>query len=210
MEPRTPEESAGAAKAALRARLLRARDERDPRTRAAEDAALVARALSWVDGLAGARGRPLTLAAHAPAGTEPAAAADLVAALAGSAAVARLLLPVCPPGPPAALRWARFDGRLTRGRFGLAEPAGPALGPAALGAADAALLPGLAADREGMRLGRGAGYYDRSLAGFAGATAVLLHPPELLAAVPHDRHDRPVGAILTAAGTVRTPAASKG
>ncbi|MDO5731109.1 5-formyltetrahydrofolate cyclo-ligase [Corynebacterium sphenisci] len=210
MEPRTPEDSAGAAKAALRARLLRARGRRDPRTRAAEDAALVARALSWVDALAEARGRPLTLAAHAPAGTEPAATADLVAALAGAGAVARLLLPVCPPGPPAALHWARFDGRLTRGRFGLAEPAGPAQGPAALAGADAALLPGLAADRAGMRLGRGAGYYDRSLAVFAGATAVLLHPPELLAAVPHDRHDRPVGVILTAAGAVRTAGASKG
>ncbi|WP_448852072.1 5-formyltetrahydrofolate cyclo-ligase [Corynebacterium sp. 335C] len=207
-------------KSDLRARLLAARPGAGDV--AARDARLMRHAAGWVRGVAAARGSassrddaPIVVAAHVPAGSEPGAAADLPAALLGALDDAaggggapgaeprvRLLLPVCPPGPPAALRWGWFTGSLRPGRFGLPEPDGEVLGPEALGLADAIVLPGVAADRRGMRMGRGAGYYDRSLE-FArpdAPTAVLLHPGEVVDEVPADAHDRPVGALITCDG----------
>jgi 5-formyltetrahydrofolate cyclo-ligase len=63
------------------------------------------------------------------------------------------------------------------------------------------LVPGLAADRQGRRLGRGAGYYDRTLPLAAPATplVVVLYDEELLAEVPVGPHDRSVTAAITPA-----------
>ena len=115
----------------------------------------------------------------------------------------RLLLPVCPPGPPTALDWAEYTGELAPGKYGLPEPVGPLLGAGVIARAGVILVPGLAGDVAGMRMGRGAGYYDRSLAHATGRTALLLHPGEVLDAVPHDAHDLPVDAVLTADGQAR-------
>ena len=115
----------------------------------------------------------------------------------------RLLLPVCPPGSPAALHWAEYSdgstrGSLAPGKYGLPEPVGPRLAPEAIADAAVVIVPGVAADRTGMRMGRGAGYYDRSLAHATGAIAAILHPNEVVDAVPHDAHDLPVDAVITA------------
>src|SRR5689334_14428971 len=61
--------------------------------------------------------------------------------------------------------WARFDGpdALAAGPFGLWEPTGRRLGPGAVQHARLVLLPALAADRHGVRLGQGGGFYDRTL-----------------------------------------------
>ncbi len=69
----------------------------------------------------------------------------------------------------------------------------------ALAGVDAVLAPGLAVDRRGIRLGRGAGYYDRALAAVTGIpVAVLLHDGELVDdELPAEPHDRSVTAVVT-------------
>ncbi|NEC18679.1 5-formyltetrahydrofolate cyclo-ligase, partial [Streptomyces parvus] len=70
------------------------------------------------------------------------------------------------------------------------------------------LLPGLAVDGAGMRLGRGGGSYDRVLARLTAAGAhpslvVLLYENEVVARVPAEPHDHPVDAVITPAGARR-------
>jgi 5-formyltetrahydrofolate cyclo-ligase len=179
------------AKAVLRERLLARR-----RALSAEEgraaAAVIAETL--VQALAGVR----TLAAFVPDPTEP-GHGRLPADLARLGA--RVLLPVIPP-VGRELDWAVDTGHLGPGRFGLLEPVGPRLGPGALGAADVVVVPALAVDRAGIRLGRGGGYYDTSLV-HARPDAVLvalLFDGERVEELPAEAHDRPVTAVVTPSG----------
>lgn len=157
----------------------------------AERAAVLASAAAE---LAAAAGGPVC--AYLPMGSEP-GSPELVDALA--AAGHEVLLPVVParPGP---LDWARYDGPggLGAGPLGLREPAGRRLGPAAVARARLVLVPALAADRTGVRLGRGAGYYDRTLplATPGVALVVVLYDEELVPELPAEPHDRRVTAAL--------------
>ncbi len=99
------------------------------------------------------------------------------------------------------LDWATYRGPtslLSAGR-GLLEPAGERLGRDALATADVVLVPGLAVDRTGMRLGRGGGSYDRALARVPVGTPVitLLYDEEFLDAVPGGSQDRRVSGVAT-------------
>ena len=80
---------------------------------------------------------------------------------------ARVLLPVTrtgDDGQPLPLLWGEYvPGALVSGRFDLLEPAEPVLGSETVGLTSVVLVPALAVDRRGVRLGRGGGYYDRSL-----------------------------------------------
>ena len=99
-------------------------------------------------------------------------------------------------------------GVLVRGAFGVGEPdvAWPVVDP---GAIDLALVPGLAFDARGGRLGQGGGYYDRLLAGLApGAPGAprsigLAWAFQLVPEVPSEAHDIRVDAVLTEEGWVR-------
>ncbi|MGW3359530.1 5-formyltetrahydrofolate cyclo-ligase [Streptomyces bungoensis] len=173
--------------------------------RAAGDA-LAGRALGLPE-LAGAR----TVAAYVSVGGEPGTGALLDALRARGI---RVLLPALLPDND--LDWGEYTGRdcLARvqhgGRMALFEPSGERLGPAAVTAADAVLLPGLAVDARGMRLGRGGGSYDRVLArleraGVRPALVVLLYDTEVVARVPVEAHDRPVDAVVTPSGVRRFP-----
>ena len=62
------------------------------------------------------------------------------------------------------------------------------------------LVPGLAFDRSGGRLGRGGGYYDRWLAGFSGVTAALCRDGLLMDAIPRLSHDLAVDLVITETG----------
>lgn len=117
-----------------------------------------------------------------------------------------VLLPVLLPDHD--LDWAVDDGDLAPAALGLLEPTGPRLGVDSVCEVDAVLLPGLAVGRDGMRLGRGGGSYDRVLARVAAAPSAihlitLLHRTELLDHVPVEEHDRPVHAVVTPDGAIR-------
>jgi 5-formyltetrahydrofolate cyclo-ligase len=79
---------------------------------------------------------------------------------------------------------------------------GAALGRSAIGEADAVLVPALAVARDGTRLGRGGGSYDRALrrARSGTPTAALLHTGEFVESLPRQAWDEPVTAIVTPAG----------
>jgi len=131
-----------------------------------------------------ARGR---VAAYASVGTEPGTAA-LLAALDG------VLLPVLLPGGE--LDWAVYDGTLLPGPRGTLEPAGARLGPDAVAGCAVVVVPALAVDRAGVRLGRGGGSYDRALARTGAYVVAALHSGELVGSLPVEPHDRSVHAVV--------------
>jgi 5-formyltetrahydrofolate cyclo-ligase len=181
----------GAAKAALRARHLARRRARPQADRVA-DADAVAAAL--LRGLAGTR----TLAAYVPDPEEP-GHGRLPAAF--TQLGARVLLPVV-PAEGVELGWAVDTGRLAPGRFGLLEPVSHRLGATAVGTADVVVVPALAVSRDGVRLGRGGGYYDRALRHVRpGAVLVaVVFDDELLDELPAEPHDVRVTAVVTPSG----------
>lgn len=90
------------------------------------------------------------------------------------------------------MEWVRITGlgELRPAAYGIREPAdGPVLDPSTLPRNALALVPCLAADRQGVRLGRGGGYYDRFLAQYKGRR-LLVCPAALLAdELPRDPWD---------------------
>ena len=141
-----------------------------------------------------------TIAAYVSIGTEPGTSA-LIDALREQGK--RVLLPLLQPDND--LDWAVHTGDLIPARRGLLEPGGPTVGPEAIAWADVVLLPGLAVDRLGMRLGRGGGSYDRVLGRIplGTPTIVLLYDGEILDRVPAEPHDRRVTHAVTPSGMVR-------
>lgn len=182
--------------------MITARRALSPAARAAATAALAVH----LRGLAAGADGPV--ACYLPIGTEPGGAGGGAPALPDAllAAGHEVLAPVV-PGAPGPLDWTRYrgPGDLAAGPLGLVEPAGPRLGPAALGRAALVVVPALAVDRHGRRLGRGGGYYDRTLplAAPGALLAVPLHDGELLDAVPAGAHDVAVhAAVLPGDGVV--------
>ncbi len=186
-----PAEAPAVVKDELRDFLLARRRARPAAERAAAADAVASALLSGLDGVR-------TLAAFVPDPDEP-GTGRLPAAY--TELGARILLPVIPP-TGRTLDWAAYTGELETGRFGLQHPVGPRQGPTAIGDADAVVVPALAVDHFGFRLGRGGGYYDRALV-HARPDAVLVtvvFDEERLAELPREIHDRPVGAVVTPSG----------
>ncbi|WP_249666270.1 5-formyltetrahydrofolate cyclo-ligase [Nocardioides faecalis] len=185
------------AKVALRDQLLTAR-----RRRPLSEVGAAARAIAAV--LAGTEEvrRAATVACYVSVGSEPGTTA-LLDRLADAGK--RVLLPVLRRDND--LDWALYAGQssLAPAGRGLLEPVGPTLGVDAVAGADVVLVPGLAVSRDGMRLGRGGGSYDRALSRVPVGTftCVLLYDDEVLDAVPAEPHDRPVSAAATPGGLLR-------
>ena len=106
----------------------------------------------------------------------------------------RVLLPVArsDDGAPQPMRWGIYrTGGLVPARLGLQEPQQPWLPAEAVAEAAVVLVPALAVDRTGTRLGRGAGFYDRTLP-LAAPTARLVavvRDDELVDELPAEPHD---------------------
>jgi len=90
-----------------------------------------------------------------------------------------------------------FDD-LRPGRYGVPEP--PETAVTGLDAGDVIVVPGLAFDRRGFRLGRGGGYYDRTFPPGESRQPFLIgatFSDRILESLPHDSHDRAMDAIVT-------------
>jgi len=105
-------------------------------------------------------------------------------------------------GPDVLLPVVRADGDLDWVRAG--EP-DRLLGTGAVADSDVVLVPALAVDRRGVRLGRGGGSYDRALGRATGLVVALLHEGELWDALPAEPHDVAVHAVATPGGVLRLP-----
>jgi 5-formyltetrahydrofolate cyclo-ligase len=200
---------AALAKARLRAHVLARRGELTA-PELATAARLLADTVLGAPEVAAAR----CVAAYVSVGAEP-GTRHLLDALAerGTLVLAPVLL------ADGDLDWADYTGAgdLVPAPHGLLEPPGPRLGVDAITRADVVLVPALAVDHAGRRLGRGGGSYDRALArvvrqrGSSTARIVccaLLHDGELLAPgddVPAEPHDIGVGAVAMPSGYLRLP-----
>jgi 5-formyltetrahydrofolate cyclo-ligase len=118
------------------------------------------------------------------------------------AAGKRVLLPVVLADRD--LEFREYDGALVTGRLGMPCPP-PAAPQVPLAEAAVVVVPALACDRRGHRLGRGGGSYDRALPRVApdALTVALIHPEELWRSVPVDPHDQPVRSVLAGTTFVR-------
>ena len=110
-----------------------------------------------------------------------------------------ILLPATPPrGQPLSFRTWQPGAAMIRERFGTFRPDG------APGVPDLLLVPLLAFDRQGHRLGYGGGYYDRTLASLPGRPAIgCAFAAQELDAVPVGEYDAPLAAIATERGLLR-------
>lgn len=146
-----------------------------------------------------------TVCAYVPVGSEPGSLGMLDGLL---DAGCRVLLPVVTGASP--LQWAAYDGRssLREARYGLLEPTGEQQGTDAVRAASVVLVPALAVDRRGIRLGRGAGHYDRSLPMAApdAELVAVVRDAELVDELPGEPHDvRMTSALTPERGVTRLP-----
>lgn len=189
-------------KSALRARIGAVRDALSTAERAAKSAAIVQRLSNW-DVFA----RAQTVFAFVSTRSEVDTAGIIAAALAQGKTVG---------APRTLLAQRRLEFRrlldpaegLVPGPFGIAEPGAdaPVLGPAA---AELILVPGLAFDARGYRVGYGGGFYDRLL-GDPALKAVAVgvgFEEQMIQRAPATERDRPVDWIVTDQGLMACGAA---
>jgi 5-formyltetrahydrofolate cyclo-ligase len=101
----------------------------------------------------------------------------------------------------------RYDpDKLILHKFGMLEPAPdcPVISPEEI---DLALVPGLAFDRQGWRLGYGGGFYDRFLSLYSGSFAGITYQALLWDEVPHAAYDIQMPVVITETGSLQTTAA---
>lgn len=181
-------------KAELRASILARRRGRTDQERT-EVAHAIAQHL-----LGAAISRTDTVATYLSMDSEP-GTAPLIAGLLHRGT--RVLVPVVQPGHE--LHWVAYDpaARTSSSPLGMLEPEGEHLRADALASAGLVVVPALAVDHRGTRLGRGAGYFDRALAHVTAPVCALLYSDELIDHVPAQIHDHAVDLVATEAGIFR-------
>jgi 5-formyltetrahydrofolate cyclo-ligase len=98
------------------------------------------------------------------------------------------------------LDWTRGEGEAEReGLFGMPEPMGELLPPRAINDVDLILVPAASVGRDGMRMGWGRGYFDRTLGSMEKCPPVyaVIFDRELVDSVPTEVHDRGVDGVVT-------------
>lgn len=198
-----------------RNKLLAARRAVPAATRQAEAVALATAAVAAASAAAG------PVCCYVPVGPEP-GSPHLLEAL--REAGYEVLLPVLParrrPAPPdrpapddqppftyrplprpEPMDWAPYLGpsRLEDGPLRTRQPNTPRLGASAIAGAGLVLVPALAVDHRGTRLGRGGGWYDLTLplAGPHTALVAVVRDDELVRTLPSEPHDVRMTGVLT-------------
>lgn len=116
----------------------------------------------------------------------------------------RVLLPRCLPHRQMEARLLCDETELVPGVFGIPEPSErcPVVSKEDI---SLILAPALCCDREGYRLGKGGGYYDRYLADYSGFSVALCRSILLQDTIPHHGFDQPVSLVLTENGGLSAP-----
>ena len=203
------------AKADLRARIhqSRLRASQDPTSWRSKNTQLSMHITNYVHAQRSNR-QSLRIAAYVPLADEPGAEV-LLEALAEI--TDELWLPICRPGFQ--LNWALYDGpdslHVPNPRLPVAEPIADGIpSKQCLPNLDLVVVPALAIDHNGFRLGKGAGFYDRALAAArrqvtgANPSAPTTMPEllgvvfaaEIFSQVPHDHHDCSMDKVVTEYG----------
>lgn len=113
---------------------------------------------------------------------------DTAAALADWSRTKRIVVPRV---EGEAMRFCHFaPARMHPGAFGILEP-GPDAAPCPPGQIDLLIVPGVAFTQEGLRLGRGRGFYDRYLSqpGMRAVAFGVCYPHQIVATLPAEPHD---------------------
>jgi 5-formyltetrahydrofolate cyclo-ligase len=179
----------------LRASVLAAREGRSAEQRRRDERSIAGHAVAHY-------GAAAVVAAYASVGTEP-PTREALERLQGCGA--RVVLPVVDGDTLAWGELRRWD-ELRRGPLGLLQPRADQDATAAARAADVVLVPALAVARDGTRLGRGGGFFDRWLAGTESdlrRVIAVVYDDEVLDVVPREAHDITVAAALTPSGVVQ-------
>jgi len=116
----------------------------------------------------------------------------------------RIVVPLCCP-ETRELMPCRIDGldELETGHYGIREPKASHLQPVLQREIDAVLVPAVAFDRRGCRVGYGGGYYDRFLPGCPQAAKIgAAFARQIIAAIPADPYDVTVDRIVTEKGVI--------
>jgi 5-formyltetrahydrofolate cyclo-ligase len=193
--PRSPGESVAAAKEELRRAARRIRDAIDPE-QAREAAERAAEHLLALPGLAGVRRVGLFASVGSELGSAPAALR--LRARGVELAYPRVLV----GARRLEFHLVASEAALAPGAFGIPEPATDA--PVApVRSIDAFVVPGLAFDAGGARVGWGRGYYDRTLVAAPDQLRIgYCFDCQLVEHVPRDRDDLPVHVIVTESGAL--------
>jgi len=91
-------------------------------------------------------------------------------------------------------RLAEYSSELKKGNFGILEPKKPVFAPKML---DLILIPGVAFDQNGGRIGRGGGFYDRLLPQYRALKVGICFDFQCLETVPSESHDCTVDCLVT-------------
>lgn len=180
-------------KQSIRDRVLRARRELDAHVRAA----LSTRACAHAVEVLRAYGLPAIVGLYAAAADEV-DTSDLAATLVGEG-----VLTAYPAVGKYGIEYIVSRQReLMPGAFGMLEPRGVATAIEEIDEIGALIIPAVAFDRLGNRLGRGGGHYDRLLARYPGLRVGLVFSLQLVPKVPAEPHDQPVDVVVTEDGVV--------
>lgn len=188
------------AKAELRRRVLARRDTLDPAARARASTRIHAR-LGGLDAVRSAR----TLLAYAAIGSEVDLDPLLRTTIAAGVGVFLPYVERLSPPDLGIVRVRDLDRELAPGRLGIREPDPGRRRGARVDRLDVVLVPGVAFDARGWRLGHGAGFYDRLLPRLRPATTVIAvaFEAQIVDAVPHEPHDVPIPTIVTERRVIR-------